>query len=102
MGLQPVEGKPKKCTTTYILKQRAHIAITKNSAAVHYRVPRLLDGKGERGLLTSLSWRRDDAKLLHHTQSVKIGPIFHDLAVSHAVDSDPRYSRLPACWWNTH
>ena len=35
---------------------------------------------GLEGLLPSLSWRGDNAELLHHAQVVHLGPFFHDLA----------------------
>jgi len=92
-GLSPAEQEhPQTC----ILNQTAHLATTKNSAVVHYRVPRLSVRKDYSEAL-ALPHRRDNPKLLHHTQGIKFCPRLHDFAALKASDADacdrPRLSR---------
>ena len=50
---------------------------------------KLTDGKH-----LASAWCRDNAQLLHQTYGVPIGPLFHNFAISEAVDVYPLYHIL--------
>jgi hypothetical protein len=64
-----------------VLKQSAHIATKKNSAAVRHRVPRLSEGKDDKET-PALPHRGDYAELLHQIQSIRLVPDFDSLPSS--------------------
>src|SRR6202521_4947058 len=51
--------------------------------------------KGRR-VLAGLPWRRNNAKLLQHTEVIETVPLFGDLAIRHPQDADARCPHLLA------
>src|SRR5215469_3798047 len=53
-------------------------------------------------VLAGLSWRRNNAELVHQTKLVIVGPLFEGLAVHDTGNENPWHRYPFACRWNTH